>query len=450
MSNISRAQWALAVLAAFAVLLAPALWNGYPLLQYDTGGYLARPFEGYLVPSRSAPYGLFLAATWKFDFWPAIVVQAAATIWILALALRVNGFGGRPFLLLGLIALLSLTTSLALIASTLLTDIFAGLGLLALYLVIVKGGMLSWRERAALVAFTGFCGSTHTATIAVLFALAAALLLVLWFARALPAGSLRRGALALVLGVLMTFAANFAVSGRAAWTPGGYGIVFGRLLQDGLVTRYLDEHCPDPALKLCPYRDRLPDSADAFLWGDGVFNTLGRFAGMNEEMRAIVLGSLRDHPWLNVKAAAIASARQLVYVASGEGVLNIIWHTYGIIERYTPSAVPGMRAARQQRGEWSFETINMVHIPAALISVALLPVFVGLALRNRRFGDLDWLAVTILLALLANAAICGVLSNPHNRYGARLAWAATIAAALLLPRQLSRRSGSALIREAHP
>ena len=167
-------------------------------------------------------------------------------------------------------------------------------------------------------------------------------------------------------------------------------------------------------------------------------------------MRAIVLGSLRDHPWLNVKAAAIASARQLVYVASGEGVLNIIWHTYGIIERYTPSAVPGMRAARQQRGEWSFETINMVHIPAALISVALLPVFVGLALRNRRFGDLDWLAVTILLALLANAAICGVLSNPHNRYGARLAWAATIAAALLLPRQLSRRSGSALIREAHP
>ena len=24
------------------MLLAPALWNGYPLLQWDTGGYLAR------------------------------------------------------------------------------------------------------------------------------------------------------------------------------------------------------------------------------------------------------------------------------------------------------------------------------------------------------------------------------------------------------------------------
>ena len=31
--------------AAIFMLLAPALWNGFPLLQYDTGGYLARWYE---------------------------------------------------------------------------------------------------------------------------------------------------------------------------------------------------------------------------------------------------------------------------------------------------------------------------------------------------------------------------------------------------------------------
>ncbi len=36
------------------MLVLPALWNGYPLLQYDTGGYLARWYEGYLVPSLIA------------------------------------------------------------------------------------------------------------------------------------------------------------------------------------------------------------------------------------------------------------------------------------------------------------------------------------------------------------------------------------------------------------
>jgi len=46
-------------LAATLLLLAPAMWNGFPFLQYDSGGYLARWFEGYLVPSRSTVYGLF-------------------------------------------------------------------------------------------------------------------------------------------------------------------------------------------------------------------------------------------------------------------------------------------------------------------------------------------------------------------------------------------------------
>lgn len=42
MKVIVRAGAALgAVLGAFLSLLAPALWNGFPLLQYDTGGYLA-------------------------------------------------------------------------------------------------------------------------------------------------------------------------------------------------------------------------------------------------------------------------------------------------------------------------------------------------------------------------------------------------------------------------
>ena len=48
----SRLVW-IAAIAIPLMLLAPALWNGYPLLQWDTGGYLARWYEGYLVPSRS-------------------------------------------------------------------------------------------------------------------------------------------------------------------------------------------------------------------------------------------------------------------------------------------------------------------------------------------------------------------------------------------------------------
>jgi hypothetical protein len=57
-----RAIWALAFLVCVLLLLAPAVWNGFALLQYDTGGYLARWYEGTLVPSRAVVYGLILNA----------------------------------------------------------------------------------------------------------------------------------------------------------------------------------------------------------------------------------------------------------------------------------------------------------------------------------------------------------------------------------------------------
>ena len=37
----------------------------------------------------------------------------------------------------------------------------------------------------------------------------------------------------------------FVVAKRLAWTPGGFALSFGRMLQDGIVKKYLDDHCPE-------------------------------------------------------------------------------------------------------------------------------------------------------------------------------------------------------------
>ena len=191
----------------------------------------------------------------------------------------------------------------------------------------------------------------------------------------------------------MLVGTNFALSGRVAWTPGGYGIVFARMLEDGIVARYLEEHCPQTQFKLCPYRHRFPRTADEFLWNAGPFNELGRFDGLGEEMRSIVLGSLAEYPGQQIETAAVAAARQLVKVENGEGVLTTIWHTYGIIEHYMPSIVPAMRAARQQHGEVSFRALNEVQVPVALISIMLLPFIVMMGRGD--YADLRRLAATV-------------------------------------------------------
>ena len=168
----------------------------------------------------------------------------------------------------------------------------------------------------------------------------------------------------------MLLAANFALSGQLAWTPGGYGVAFGRMLQDGIVARYLRDHCPEQQLKLCPYRHELPPTADDFLWGHSMFNKLGRFQGMNDEMGFIALHSLAEYPAWQAEAAIVATAQQLVDVATGEGTNGWLPHTYGIIERYIPAQIAPMHAARQQHWEINFTAINWIHVPVALLSIA--------------------------------------------------------------------------------
>ena len=417
--------------SATFILLLPALWNRFPLLEFDTGGYLARWFEGYLVPSRSTTYGLALAAAWPLDFWPIVVLQAAAAVWIIALVLQVQRFPVYPIALPAITAVLALTTALPWLASVLLTDIFAGIAVLALHVLVVHYDRVVPRERAALVIFIAFAVSTHSATYAVILGLVALALVVWLINRELVARpGLAAGVATLLLGAAMLLGANYVVAKRIAWTPGGYGIAFGRMLQDGIVTRYLNDHCPDPRLKLCTYRNELPLDADTFLWGKSVFNDLGRFAGLGDEMRTIVLGSLRDYPGLQIKTALRDTAEQLINVATGEGIVTYIWHTYGIVERYTPSLVPTMRAARQQQGEIGFAAINDIDVPVAWMAMALLPALILLGYLSAECADLGRLGFTLLVALLGNAAFCGVVSNPHDRYAARLVWIAVFAVAL--------------------
>ena len=416
------------------LLVTPAIWNGYPLLEYDTGGYLARWYEGYLVPSRSTVFGIYLHFGEGSHFWINLGVQALATLWILQLTLRVFGLT-KPSQLAIVSGVLILTTALPWLASLLLTDIFAGLSVLSLFVLVLHGDKTSTAEKILLFGFTAFAGATHSGTLAVLLGLC----ICGWIARPwlrtrISISGIAQGSLTIVAGAAMLLAANFALSGQLAWTPGGYGVAFGRMLQDGIVTRYLRDHCPEQQLKLCPYRNQLPATADEFLWGKSMFNTLGRFQGMNDEMGYIVLRSLVDYPLLQAKAALVASAEQLTDVATGEGTNGWIPHTYGIIERYLPSQLTTMRAARQQHWDIDFAAINRIHVPVALGSMLLVAAIGAAAIWRRRLDDVTLLAATVGLALLGNAVICGVISGPHDRYGARMVWIATLVALIAVLR----------------
>jgi hypothetical protein len=419
------ALWAVATIVCTLALMGPAIWNGFPLMEWDTGGYLARWYDHTLVINRAVPYGLLLNVGSFYAFWPVLVVQSLLTIWILALMLRAHELGNRPLLLTSIIIVLSVLTTLPWLSSVLLTDIFAGLAVLALYLLVLRADVLKPWEKLGLVLFIAFSAAAHSATLAV----CCGLLLVAFAASRLHRGwivstRLLQGAAAMVLAVLMVLGTNYLIAKKVAWTPGGFSIAFGRMLQDGIVKAYLDGHCPDPYLHLCRYKDQIPQDADQFFWHTDLFEKqLGGFEKLGPEMERIVLGAIKDYPLWQIESAAVATARQLVHVKTGEGVENTLWHTYLVIRDHLPELLPAMNAAHQQQNpSISFAAINQIHYPVALAGMALLPIVFVLGL----FTGLRWpfaeLAATAMLALIGNAMVCGAVSNPHDRYGARMVW----------------------------
>ena len=443
MPNRDRARWALASVIAVAFLSAPAIWNRFPLLQWDTGGYIARWYEHTLVISRSTVYGLFLNAGSGLNFWPVVLVQGALAAWVMALTLRAIGLGNRPWLFAGIVAVLSATTTLPWLTSILLTDIFCVIGVLGLWLLVMHADVLNRVERVVLVLLVGFSGATHNATLAVLGGLIVVAAAYAYVDRTrLPPRRLTAGGAALVLAVVMVFAGNYYIARTISWTPGGMALSFGRMLQSGIVNKYLDAHCPDPYLRLCKYKDELPRDADEFFWGSPLFDKLGRFAGLNKEMKRIAVGSLMEYPKLQFESAVHDTLAQIVMVRTGEGVENVVWHTYGIIKDHLPGLVPAMQAARQQERPDGlahvFPEINKVHYPVALAAMALLPLIVLLAFLEVLPFVYGEFAVMCIVALLGNAFVCGALSNPHDRYGARMVWIAAFAVTLALARLVER------------
>ena len=428
--DAANPAWVWVIAAAIPLmLLTPAFWNGFPLLQSDTGGYLARWYEGYLVPSRSTVFGLYLHYGEPTYFWLNLAIQALATMWILQLTLRVFGLA-KPWRLFGVSLVLTLTTALPWLASMLLTDIFAGLSVLSLFILVLHGDKISRSEKAALFVFTAFSAATHSATMAVLLGLCC----MGWIARPFLRGRIKaaplvQGMLTVAAGAVMLVSANYALSGQAAWTPGGYSIAFARMLQDGIVTRYLNDHCPTQHFKLCPYRNDLPETADDFLWSrETVFNKLGRFPGMSDEMGYIAVHALTEYPLWQTEEALLATGEQMLEVATGENTDHpTLMHTYGVFREYLQRQLKAVDAARQQTSFLTFGPVNLIHVPVALISTALVFVMLIAALFRRRADDVTLLMATVCLALLGNAAICGIISGAHDRYGSRLVWIATFA-----------------------
>ena len=136
-SGSAAAGWAICLIVSLAALLAPALWNGYAVTFYDTGGYVDAALGMKLVPGRSLLYGLFLWAGslgWQ-SFWGPVLVQALATLWLIRLLLRCHRLPAGPRALVLFCVGLACLTGISWYVGQLQPDILIPLTVAALWLL---------------------------------------------------------------------------------------------------------------------------------------------------------------------------------------------------------------------------------------------------------------------------------------------------------------------------
>lgn len=434
-ASTSAVAWIAATAGMIAAMLAPAIWNGFPIIFPDTGGYFTAPMVQQMANGRSALYGLFLILGIPLAFWPSVIAQAALMAWLIVVNLRVNGLGGRPYLALGIVVLLCIGTSLPWFAGQLMPDILFPAAVLSLYLLACADAALARWERWLLGAVIAFAMASHMAAAGMAVAVLVAMALTHIRQLALPRARLTLAAASVATGLVLCPVSNLLLTGSFAFTPGGSTFLFGRLVEDGMITRYLNDHCPDPTIRLCDYKDEIQEDADSWLWwGGSPLQKMGGWDAYEPEAKRIIHATLTEYPLAHATTAFNAAVAQLFSFQTEVGI-DDNGPTRWAFEEFIPKLYPALLAARQQAEPFDVEPLNLLHVPVAYLALAAMLLAMifrrRLGLSERSFA----LCLTLLAALAANAVICGVFSHPVDRYQSRLVLLAPFVVAIVAARR---------------
>ena len=426
------------LLLGAALLLWPALLNGYPLVFSDTGAFLAQTLQGWPVWDKPLAYGPALHAFhWRLTLWGPVLAQGLLVSWVLWLAQR--GFlgtahRGRHLLVC---TVLAAGTAAPWFAAQLMPDILAPVLVLALALLGFAADRLSRAERLGLQAAAILAIAAHLSHLP----LAAALvLLVLAVARRWrPA---LRCALPVAAAMLLLAAGNLALHGRFALSPYGAVFALARSVADGPAARTIEARCPAAGWHLCRWAGRLPTDSDDFLWSDDGPVWAPRLDGalpggpisLAPEAAAILAETLRREPLGLLRAALDNGWAQLRRARVGDalGPENLAGSVGAELARGFPAAEQARFAAGlQARGLLPATAAPFLVLHAPLLLLGAAASLLGWW-RAARAGDVRRLGLllAVLVGVSVNALVTGALSGPHDRYQARIAWLLPLAGLL--------------------
>jgi hypothetical protein len=490
--TLQTAMWLGCYLLATALLLWPLLLNADYLYFHDTAAYLRYPAEAFrrllgvesalsvslsaaaagapeaagapaaagappaaggaedtVAAGRSIYYGAMLyAGALLGGLWIGILVQLGCVA--LALHMTLDALLGpeRRRLFPPVVAALAVLTPLPFFVCYLMPDVFAGIAILAVANLFAldpgpgPGRRLLW---FGLLAMALLFHTSHVAVALLMLAPAAALAWFLlgrspWRAASTVALAIGAG----VLGELLFAQVVEAVYGAPPLRP---PFLMARLLSGEPGHAYLAATCPENGFRICAWLPRLPADSDLFLWSAdpergiyGIADAATRRALAAEQM-ALVTGVLRFDPLGQLAVSLGAFAEQLGRFGLQEFAYDDSMRSK-LADMLPTAERMAFVGSALYRGAFPLGLADAL-IRLAVAAAAAYLVWTAVVVRRPPPGSapdaaLPTFAVILIGGVVANAAVTGILSTPHDRYQARVIWLIPLLAMIVLLRRRRR------------
>ena len=436
----SRALNIIAILLGGALLIWPALWNGYPLLYSDTHVFITQPTPGHFNWDKPFIYGpwMLLAHAWQ-SLWGVVLVQGVLLSQLVWLTQQTLG-SVSPLRHLFICVVLSLLTGASWFVSLVMPDIFSGMVVLSIF---VLG--FSKKITKTMTGWVSLLGALAIAVHLSHLVIAAACLLVVLVFR------WRRFAYAmlpLLIALVALVGTSMYAFNKVAVSPFGSVFMLARMSADGNVKSVLEKYCPEKTWHLCAWTERLAKDSDSFMWDANgpVWTHPGGPIGLAPEASEIVALTVRARPWHVLWSATQNTITQLTMVKLGD-TINSDWLDLTVAKSvetfFSSEELARYKSAKQVQGTM-LERVSFVStVGTATVLIGFLMSVYGLlyAWRRRQWTVLALIAM-IWIGVLANAFATGGLSKPHYRYQTRIAWLLVLPPLLLWPRR--KKSDSAI------
>lgn len=395
---------------------------------------------------RSIYYGAMLYTGELIGgLWVAILAQLACVALAVHMTLTsLFGAARRSFPVV--LALLGVATPLAFFVSYLMPDVFAGIAILAVANLFAFDATLPPWKRGAWLALMTLALIFHTSHTAVALLLAAPAAMLAWMVWRRPpwraAAMLLAAVGAAILAEGVFFRAVEAVYGTPPLRP---PFLMARTISDGPGYAYLLAHCPEVGLRLCDFLPRLPLGTDDFLWSlnpdTGVYGIADAETrrALSGEQLTFVLGVLKFDPF-----GQLAASLQGFFEQLGRFSLKEFTYTDSLRDLTLETLPPNQRAAfvdsALYRGTFPLRPVDgLIHAALAAAGAYLLWSTARAAAQPGWPAPADGpflvFAVLVVGGVVANAAVTGILSTPHDRYQARVIWLIPLLAMIVFLRR---------------